>query len=111
MNMAPDKVRAWDAFTGAEKWSYDAKAPFFAGPASTGKIVYAADLEGFVYALSLSDARKLWALDRGPTPAVKAPGMAYGSQVIHGVRLYLATCNLEDRPGKATNFVVYIGEK
>jgi outer membrane protein assembly factor BamB len=40
------KVRAWDAFTGREKWAYDAKAPFFAGPAVADNTVYAADLKG-----------------------------------------------------------------
>jgi outer membrane protein assembly factor BamB len=40
------KLRAWDTCTGVEKWSCDAKAPFFARAAVTGKTVYTADLKG-----------------------------------------------------------------
>jgi len=37
--------------------------------------------------------------------------MVYGSPVVHGGRLYVATCHLGDRAGKATNVVVCIGDK
>jgi len=62
------KVRACDAFTGVEKWSYDAKAPFFAGAAVTKDMVYAADLHGVVHALNLTDGKKEWVLDPGHGP-------------------------------------------
>jgi outer membrane protein assembly factor BamB len=104
------KVRAWDAFTGQERWTYEAGTPFFAGPAVTGKVVYAADLKGVVHAINLADGKKQWTLDLAADPATKAPGMVYGSPVVHGGRLYLATCNLGDGPGKE-NVVVCIGEK
>jgi outer membrane protein assembly factor BamB len=63
------KVRVWDAVTGAERWSYDAKAPFFAGPAVTNNKVYVADLKGIVHALSLANGKNEWVLDLGTDPA------------------------------------------
>src|SRR5262249_41023347 len=75
------KVRAWDALTGADRWTYDAKAPYFAGPAVTKTTVYAADLKGVVHALNLADGKREWALDLGTDPATKAPSMVYGSPV------------------------------
>ena len=129
------KVRAWDAFTGQEKWAYDAKAPFFAGPA-VGKntvfraaplhwpphwplppghdaknTVYTADLKGVVHALNLADGKKEWVLDLAADPATRATGMVYGSPVVHGGRLYLATCSLGDMGRKAAQMVVCIGDK
>src|SRR5262249_45742213 len=73
------KVRAWDAFTGEERWSYDAGAPFFAGVAVTEKAVYAADLKGVVHAIGLADGKKLWTLDLAADPATKVAAMVYGS--------------------------------
>jgi outer membrane protein assembly factor BamB len=104
------KVRAIGTDNGKLKWTYDAKAAFFAGPAVTGDAVYAADLQGVVHALNLTDGRKLWTLDLASDPAVKAPGMVYGSPIVHDGRLYLATCNVEgERSGKGT-VVVCIGD-
>jgi outer membrane protein assembly factor BamB len=105
------KVRAWDVFTGAERWGYGAGAPFFAGVAVAGKTVYAADLRGVVHAINLADGKKQWTLDLATDPAVTAPGTVYGSPVVHGGRLYLATCNLGEGAGKAANAVVCIGER
>src|SRR5262249_26831098 len=101
----------WDAFTGLEKWTYDAKAPFFAGPAVTEQTVYAADLKGIVHALNLADGKKQWVLDLAADPATRTAGMVYGSPLVHGGRLYLATCNLGDTRGKAANVVVCIGDR
>jgi len=105
------KVRAWDAFTGLEKWTYDATAPFFAGPAVTQNTVYAADLKGVVHALNLADGKREWTLDLVADPATKAPGMVYGSPIVHHGRLYLATCNLGEKAARSRNVVVCIGEK
>jgi outer membrane protein assembly factor BamB len=105
------KVRAWDAHTGQERWTYDAKAPFFAGPAVTGMTVYAADLHGVVHAVKLADGTGQWTLDLGADPATKAPGMVYGSPIVHRGRLYLATCNLGARAARTPNVVVCIGDK
>jgi outer membrane protein assembly factor BamB len=104
------KVRACDVFTGQERWSYDAKAPFFAGPAVATNMVYAADLKGVVHALNLADGKKEWGLDLDTDPATKAPGMVYGSPMVHRCRLYLATCNL-DEAGRSRNAIVCIGDK
>jgi outer membrane protein assembly factor BamB len=104
------KVRAWDAHTGEERWVYDAKAPFFAGPAVTAKTVYAADLKGVVHAISLADGKGEWLLDLAAGPAADATVMVYGSPTVHGGRLYLATCALGGVRG-GPNRVVCIGEK
>jgi glucose dehydrogenase len=105
------KVRAWDAFTGRERWAYDAKAPFFAGPAVANDTVYAADLRGVVHALTLSGGKREWTLDLAADPATKASGMVYGSPIVHRGRLYLATCNPGDTRAQAAGVVVCIGDK
>lgn len=105
------KVRGWDAATGDEKWTFDAAAPFFAGPAVAGSVVYAADLKGVVHALNLSDGKKLWSLNLATDAAVMTPGMVYGSPVVHGGRLFVATCNIESETGGVPTAVVCIGEK
>jgi outer membrane protein assembly factor BamB len=105
------KVRAWDAFTGQEKWTYDGGTPFFAGVAVAGRTAYAADLKGIVHAVNLADGKRQWAIELATDPAVRAPGMVYGSPVVHGGRLYVATCNFGDGAGKGTNIVVSVGGK
>jgi outer membrane protein assembly factor BamB len=105
------KVRAWDAFTGQEEWSYDAGAPFFAGPAVTATAVYAADLKGVVHSLRLADGKKQWVLDLAADSATRAGGMVYGSPTVHGGRLYLATCSPGAGAEPARNVVVCIGDK
>ena len=103
------KVRAYD-LTGQEKWSYTARGPLFAAPAVAGGVVYAADLKGVVHAIKLADGKGLWTLDLATDPAVKAPGMVYGSPVVHKGRVYLATCNLEGEHARRPTVVVCIGE-
>jgi len=105
------KVRAFDLKTGELRWHYDAKAPFFAAPALAGGVVYAGDLKGVLHAIGLADGSAKWTLDLGKDPAVAAPGMIYGGPVVHGGRVYVATCNLEGpNAGKPTT-VVCVGEK
>jgi outer membrane protein assembly factor BamB len=105
------KVRAFDVAAGQEKWSYTARGPLFAGPAIAGSVVYAADLKGVVHAINLTNGKGLWTLDLASDPAVKAPGMVYGSPVVHKGRLYLATCNLEGEHARQPAVIVCIGEK
>src|SRR5262249_60109029 len=105
------RVRPWDAFTGQRRWAYDGAAPFFAGPAVARDTVYAADLKGVVHAIRLADGKRQWTLDLGADPATKAPGMVYGSPIMHRGRLYLATCNLAEGGAATQNVVVCIGEK
>jgi outer membrane protein assembly factor BamB len=102
------KVRAVDLKTGADKWEFSAKTPFFAGVAVAGDTVYAADLNGVVYALSLADGKQAWKLDIGK--ATKALGNIYASPVVDGGRLYVATCNIDSPDAKKT-VIVCIGEK
>ncbi len=89
------RVRAWDAASGQQKWEFLAQNPFFAGAAVSGGTVYVADLKCVVYALNLADGKVQWTLDVAADPAVQSPGMVFGSPVVAGGDLFLATCNIE----------------
>jgi outer membrane protein assembly factor BamB len=104
-------VRAWDAATGNEKWSYDAKAPFFAGPAIAAGVVYAVDLKGTVHALELADGKPDWKLDVTADPAVASPGMVFGSPVVHGGEIFLATNRLEGAQSELPLAVVCLSDQ
>jgi outer membrane protein assembly factor BamB len=107
------KIRSFDLETGERHWAqpYDAKAPIFAAPAVVAGVVYAGDLKGVVHAVTLADGKAKWTLDLGSDPAVKAPGMVYGGPVVHGGRLFVATCNLEGEFARQGTVVVCIGDK
>ncbi len=102
------QVRAFSLSDGRLKWSYTTPTPFFAGPAVAADTLYVADLKATVHAISLRDGKRIWTLDLA-APPVSAPGMVYGSPLIHQGRIYLATCNLET--GQQKTVVVCIGEK
>lgn len=104
-------VRAWSVADGAEKWSYKANDPFFAGPAIAGKVVYAADLKGNVHALNLADGKPQWVFDATSDASVQAPGMFFGSPVVHGGDMYLATCNLEGENSDKPSVVICLSDK
>ncbi len=106
------KLRAWNRADGEPRWVYDAKMPVFAGPAAADDVAYIADLKAAVHAVGLDDGKQRWTFDLGTDPAVKAPGMVYGTPLLHEGRLYVGTCNLEavggqQRPGA----VICIGNK
>jgi len=105
------KVRAFDVKTGELRWHYDGKSPFFAAPAVAGGVVYAGDLKGVLHAVALADGTAKWTLDVGKDPAVAAPGMFYAGPVVHGGRIYAATCNLEGPNVNKPTAVVCVGEK
>ena len=105
------KVRAWTVAAGAEKWVYAGPQPFFAGPAISGGVVYAADLKSVVHAISLADGKKLWTFDVIADPAVQVPGMVYGSPIVKGGRVYLATCNLEGDAARQPSAVVCLADR
>jgi len=95
------KIYARKSLTGKLVWTYDAKTPFFAGPALAGKVVYAADLHSIVHAVDLSDGKKRWVFDVGSDPSIQIRGSVFSSPVVHGSNLYVATCNFDvagDRP-------------
>jgi len=104
-------VRAWSVADGAEKWSYKANDPFFAGAAIAGKVVYAADLKGNVHAIDLADGKPQWVFDATSDASVQAPGMFFGSPVVHGGDLYLATCNLEGENSDKPSVVICLSDK
>jgi hypothetical protein len=73
-------------------------------------VVDATDLNGVVHAIDRTDGKKRWTLNPADDPAIKVLGMVDGSLVVHGGRLYMATCNIGDGAGKTDNVVVCIGE-
>jgi len=105
------KVRAWKAATGAEAWVYESPAPFFAGAAVSGGAVYVADLKSVVHALNLADGKKQWTYDVAGDPNIQLPGMVYGSPMVHGGRVYLATCNLEGDASRQPSAVVCLADQ
>jgi outer membrane protein assembly factor BamB len=102
------QVQALDVKTGAPKWTSKGPHPYFAGAAVAGDVVYVADLEGTLRALALADGKVRWTLDLGAE--LKAPGLVYGSPVVHGGRLYVATSNLEGKHTGGETAVVCVGE-
>lgn len=105
------RVRAFDLATGERRWIYDAQAPLFAAPAVSAGVVVAADLAGRVHAVDLKSGRAIWTFDLGRDPAVAAPGMVYGGPIVHGGRIYLATCNLDGPHARKPTVVVCLGGK
>jgi outer membrane protein assembly factor BamB len=83
----------------------------FAPVAVAGGVVYAGDLKGVIHAIDLANGDKKWTLDLGIDPDVKAPGMIYGGPIVHGGRIYVATCNLEGAFAQKPTVVVCVGEK
>lgn len=105
------KVRAFELDSGERRWVYEAGAPLFAPPAVAARTVYAGDLRGVLHAIDLKNGDSRWKLDLGSDPAVKAPGMIYGGPIVHGGRIYVATCNLEGAGVGRPTAVVCIGTK
>jgi outer membrane protein assembly factor BamB len=103
-------IRALDPRSGNPKWNVKAGASFFAGPAIAGDAVFAADTEGMLSSIGLADGKPRWKLDLGNDAAVKAPGMIYGSPIVHGGRLFVGTCNLEGKWAGGETVMVCIGE-
>jgi outer membrane protein assembly factor BamB len=105
------KVRAFNLADGERKWIYDAKTPFFA-PVAIGKdVVYAGDLKGEIHAINLADGTPKWKFDLGTDAALKSPGGIYGGPVLHGGRLFVATCNLDGAFARQPTVVVCLGDK
>ena len=105
------KVRAFDISTGERRWIFDVKAPLFAPPAVVAGTVYAGDLNGVLHAIALADGKPKWKLDLASEPSVKAPGMIYAGPVVHGGKIYVATCNLEGSHAGKPTVVVCIGDR
>jgi uncharacterized protein (DUF433 family) len=47
----------------------------------------------------------------GTHPLIKSPGMVYGGPIVHGGRIYVATCNLAGMFANQPTAVVCIGDK
>lgn len=101
------KVRAFDLATGERRWIYDAKTPLFAPPALAGDLAYVGDLTGVVTAIGIKDGLPKWTLDLGKV--VDAPGMVYGGPIVHGGKLYIATCNVDGPNAMKPRIVACLG--
>jgi outer membrane protein assembly factor BamB len=104
------EIRAFDIKTGVPRWTYQDQAPFFAPPAIAGGIVYSGDLAGVIHAVSLAQGKPIWKLDLRRDPKVAASGMVYGGPVVDNHRLFVATCDVQGRGGRAT-VVACIGDR
>jgi outer membrane protein assembly factor BamB len=104
-------VRAFNLEDGDRRWVYDAKMPLFAPVAVAGGSVYAGDFKGVLHAIDMKTGNKKWTLDVAAQPDVQSPGMVYGGPIVHGGRVYLATCNLEGPFARQATFVACVGEK
>jgi outer membrane protein assembly factor BamB len=105
------KVRAYNLASGALRWTYTTAGPLFAAVALSGETAYAGDLRGVVHAINLRSGASRWKLDLGADSLVQAPGMIYAGPVVHGGRLYVATCNLTGEHVNKPTAVVCIGDK
>jgi outer membrane protein assembly factor BamB len=105
------KVRGFDLASGERRFIYDARTPFFAPATVAGGVAYAADLKGVVHAIGLSDGKAKWTLDLGKHVTVQAPGAVYAGPILHGGRLYVATCNLAGEFAGKPTVVVCLGDK
>ena len=105
------KVRALNAADGNPKWEYTGGQPFFAGTAISGGTVYAADLQGVLHAVNVADGQKKWTLNVVSDPSVQAPGMVFGSPVVHGGEVFLATNNIEGEHADLPSVVVCVSDK
>lgn len=104
------KVRVFDLASGERRSQYDARAPIFAPPAVVAGVAYVGDLLGVIHAIDLKSGSARWKIDLGKDPATRAPGSVYGGPVVHGGRVYVATCNLEGAFSRQPTVVVAIGE-
>jgi hypothetical protein len=103
-------VYAWDAASGTEKWNYDAKTPFFGGPAISAGVVYVSDLKGVVYAITLADGKVVWTFNVTTDPAVASPAMVFSSPVVHGGEIFLGTNRLEGEVSEQPLAVVCLSD-
>ncbi|MGB2820246.1 MAG: PQQ-binding-like beta-propeller repeat protein, partial [Phycisphaerae bacterium] len=104
------KVRAWNVSDGQQRWLFEAAHPFFAGPAIAKDMVYVVDINGVAYGLDLATGRKQWSLNVPADPLVQSPGMVFGSPVVHGGRLYMATANLMGQSTDQPSAIVCVAD-
>ena len=74
-------VRALDAATGKQRWSFATPARVDASPVIAGDRVVAASLSGDLYVLSLATGKELWRYDAG-APLAASPSVGGGYLVV-----------------------------
>ena len=78
-----NKLYALDRATGAQKWSVEGSNWFWGSPLVDGETVYAADLDGNVHALSVSDGNPIWSdAFKTESPIRSAPLLAGETLVV-----------------------------
>ncbi len=90
-------IYAFDANTGAYKWSYDTgKIGFMSTPAVVNGKLYTGADDGKVYCLNAATGAKLWEANAGGVPT-RAPAIfstiGAGSPTVVGDRVYVAAAN------------------
>jgi len=75
------RVRALDAATGKERWSFATPARVDASPVIAGDRIVAASLSGDLYVLSLADGKEIWHYAAG-APLAASPSVAGGYVVV-----------------------------
>jgi len=96
--------------TSQRLWTYTGKQPFFGGVAIAGGFVYAADLYASVHAFNLADGTGVWDFELAQDAAVQSKSMVFGSPVVHGGDIYVATCNPDGETAQ-TSYVVCLSDK
>jgi len=75
------RVRALDAKTGKERWSFATPARIDASPVIAGDRVVAASLSGDLYVLALATGKQLWHYAAG-APLAASPSVGGGYLVV-----------------------------
>jgi outer membrane protein assembly factor BamB len=73
-------LRASDPWTGAFRWTYDARQSILVGPSATAGVFYVGDLDRVWHAVSATDGRKLWTLR--VFDEIAGPPVAAGNRVL-----------------------------
>ena len=100
-------LHAIDLQTGKFKWKYPTENGFETTPLVAGNRIFLGDLAGIFHCVS-TDGKKIWTFNLPTDPAVKTPGLIYGSPTVHDGKVYLATSSLDEVESRPV--VVCIGE-
>jgi alcohol dehydrogenase (cytochrome c) len=79
---------AFDAATGVQRWSFQAKGPISGSATVVGDIVYFATLKQQTYALNARTGKLVWSFHDGAyTPVVAASGRLFlvGYSIVYGM--------------------------
>ncbi len=101
---AADAIHAFDPRTGDELWAYDTTSYVETAPAVRDGSVYAADADGFVYALS-TDGEKQWTHETGHNLHSRAVGVVDGLLVVGTAGTMPAVVSGDTDASRASNLL------